>query len=123
MGGFGCWYLALAAPERFAAIVPDAGGGPAFISRSEMATMSPGLISRSEMVATLAKLPIWAFHGAKDEVVPPESTQAIIEAIQEAGGDARLTLYEDRGHNTCQATFSREDVYEWLLRQRRGGAP
>ena len=55
MGGAGTWDLAVAAPERFAAIAPLAGGGDE--------SQAHGLMD----------LPIWAFHGAVDEVVPLSS--------------------------------------------------
>jgi predicted peptidase len=87
MGGFGCWELAMTAPERFAALVPVAGGGD------------------SSDAERLVNLPIWAFHGANDQVVPLESTKAMIEAVQRVGGQTKLTIYNDRGHNTCDVTF------------------
>ena len=101
MGGFGTWQFAAAAPERFAAIIPVAGGG------------DPSEASR------LVNLPIWAFHGAKDRTIPLAGSKEMVEAVQAAGGNARLTIYDDRGHDTCNLTFSRDDLYEWLLRQRR----
>jgi predicted peptidase len=53
MGGFGTWAWAAARPDRFAAIAPICGGGdPAWADR-------------------LKGLPIWAFHGARDRIVPP----------------------------------------------------
>jgi predicted peptidase len=105
MGGFGTWELAGAAPERFAAIVPVAGGGDV------------------AHAGKLARLPVWAFHGAKDQTVPLAASKEMVEAIQTAGGNARLTIYEDRSHDTCDVTFSRDDLYDWLLRQRRRESP
>jgi predicted peptidase len=101
MGGFGTWDVATIAPKRFAAIVPVAGGGDA------------------SQATRLVKLPVWAFHGAEDRTVPIEGNRQMIEAIQAAGGDARLTVYEDRGHDTCGLTFNRDDVYTWLLQHNR----
>lgn len=51
MGGYGTWFLAMAAPELFAAIAPCCGGGMPW--NAEVLTM-----------------PVWAFHGALDDVVP-----------------------------------------------------
>ena len=101
MGGYGTWELASAAPKRFAAIVPVAGGG------------------RIETSSELANLPIWAFHGDEDKTVPIEGTTKIIEAIQTAGGKPKLTIFPKTGHGIGNQVFSRTDVYDWLLRQRR----
>ena len=50
MGGFGTWGLATHAPDRFAAIAPICGGGYPYLG------------------FRLRRLPVWAFHGALDEV-------------------------------------------------------
>jgi predicted esterase len=101
MGAYGTWALAAAAPDRFAAIVPVAVGG------------------NTNDVPKLLKLAVWAFHGAKDQVVPLADSKQMVDAIQAAGGNARLTIYPDRGHDTCNVTFSNNEVDDWLLRQRR----
>lgn len=101
MGGYGTWSLAAVAPDRFAAIVPVSGGG----------NPSDG--------SKLSKLPIWAFHGAIDTVVPITEDQKMVEAVRAAGGKPRITIYPDRGHDTCNITFERDDLYDWLLQQRR----
>jgi len=101
MGGSGCWSLATAAPDRFAAIVPVAGAGDV------------GGASR------LVNLPIWAHHGGDDKSVPLESTMKMVEAIQAIGGKPRLTIYENTGHGICDRTFARDDLYKWLLDQHR----
>lgn len=82
MGGFGSWSLGIAHPELFAAIVPVCGGGV-----------------RSE-VAALKAVPVWAFHGAKDDVVLPHHSEEMVNALQQAGGDERLTMYPDADHNS-----------------------
>jgi hypothetical protein len=30
-----------------------------------------------------------------------------------------LAIYPDGGHDTCDNTFSRDDIYAWLLQQHR----
>jgi len=101
MGGYGAWALACEAPERFAAIIPVAGGGE---------------VNDAERLTPLA---IWAFHGSADDVVPPDQTQKMIEAIQAMGGNSQLTTYAGIGHAIDRVTFAREDLLDWLLRQRR----
>jgi predicted peptidase len=104
MGGAGTWALAAHSPERFAAIAPICGPG------------DPAKAGRSKLV------PTWAFHGAEDRVVPPEQSRRMVAAVQEAGGDARLTMYPGVGHDGWTRTFADPGFYEWLLQHRRAGA-
>lgn len=104
MGGFGTWDLAARNPQRYAAIVPVCGRGePLFATQ-------------------LAKLPIWAFHGAKDSVVPLRYSQDVIDAIRAIGGNARLTIYPEADHDSWTDTYANDAVYEWMLAQRATGA-
>lgn len=106
MGGFGTWAWAAAEQGRFAAAVPICGGG------------DPRTAPR------LAKLPIWAFHGGKDRVVPLSRSEAMVKAIERAGGDrVQLTVYPEAGHNSWTKTYDGPDVYKWLLRHRRLESP
>ncbi len=102
MGGFGTWSLAAAHPERFAAIVPICGGG------------------NPADAAKLKNLPIWVFHGAKDPVVPPERSESMVKAIKAAGGNVKLTVYPDAGHDAWTATYENPELYRWLFAQKRG---
>lgn len=101
-GGHAAWRWGAAAPERFAAIAPVAGwGDPA-------------------AACTLAGIPVWAFHGDRDDVVTPEGSFAMTRAIRACGGQlARLTIYPDLGHNSWDPAYDDPALYLWLLRQRR----
>ncbi|HPD31123.1 MAG TPA: prolyl oligopeptidase family serine peptidase [Phycisphaerae bacterium] len=101
MGGFGTWNLATEFPERFAAIAPVCGGGYWFLADQ------------------LRDVPVWAFHGARDDVIPLEESERMIRAIQAAGGDARLTVYPEAGHDAWTQTYSNPELYQWFLSHRR----
>ncbi|MBE7488669.1 MAG: prolyl oligopeptidase family serine peptidase [Candidatus Omnitrophica bacterium] len=101
MGGFGTWTLGMEQPDRFAAIAPICGGG------------EPILAFRYR------HLPIWAFHGAKDDVVPLRRSEEMVEAIQKAGGDAKLTVYPDARHDSWTATYENPELYDWFLQHKR----
>lgn len=101
MGGFGSWALAAYSPERFAAIVPICGGG-------EVTSMP-----------RLKRLPVWAFHGAKDDVVPVERTQQLVDALAQLHGDVKCTIYPELKHDSWTATYDNPELYKWLLEQRR----
>jgi predicted peptidase len=97
MGGFGTWSLATSHPERFAAIAPVCGGG------------NPGRASR------LKGLPIWAFHGAKDNVVPLSASQNMINALKAAGENPKFTVYPEANHDSWTETYNNPDLYKWFL--------
>jgi predicted peptidase len=101
MGGFGTWMLAAYAPEKIAAIVPICGGGDTAWTRR------------------YARMPVWAFHGAKDTSVALERSQAMIDALKKHGGEPRLTIYPDAGHDAWTETYDNPELYEWLLAQKR----
>lgn len=101
MGGYGTWMLAAAHPEKFAAIAPICGGGSPADAKA------------------LAKLPIWVFHGAKDNTVPLRHSEEMVEALKAAGGNPKFTVYPDAGHDSWTATYNDPEFYIWLLAQKR----
>ena len=110
MGGFGAWSLGMRHPDRFAALVAVCGGG----------RVADVLASARDRTAALQSLGVWAFHGAKDGVVPVEESQRMIAALEQTGvRDVRLTVYPDAGHDAWTATFANRELYAWLLRHTR----
>jgi predicted peptidase len=101
MGGYGTWQWATASPDQFAAIIPICGGG-------EVA-----------MAHKLVNMPIWAFHGKKDDIVPVEATVEMAEAVHAAGGKVKLTIYPDLKHDSWTETYNNPAIYDWLLQHRR----
>jgi predicted peptidase len=101
MGGAGTWNLAAKYPQRFAAIAPICGSG------------------RPEDAARLKDLPIWAFHGALDSADSVERHQAMVDAVKQAGGNVRYTIYPDLKHDCWTVTYDNPELYQWLLEHRR----
>ena len=102
MGGYGAWHLAMRRPDHFAALVPICGGGD------------------DTKAASLAKIPIWAFHGAKDVVVKPEQSRKMIEAIKQAGGSPKYTEFPDAGHDSWTPAYQDPaGVVPWMFEQAR----
>ncbi|PAP78618.1 phospholipase [Rubrivirga marina] len=97
MGGFGTWEAIQKMPDRFAAAVPICGGG-----------LPLGLDAARDV-------PVWAFHGAMDPVVPIEMSVGMVRALRNAGGDVRFTVYPDAGHDSWTETYANPELYEWLL--------
>jgi predicted peptidase len=105
MGGFGTWALAAAYPDKFAAIMPICGGGD------------------PHDAVKLNHLSIWVFHGAKDNVVPPNRSENMVKALKEHGAkNIQFTLYPNAGHDSWTQTYDNSEVWDWLLKQKRGDA-
>jgi len=101
MGGYGTWSLAATYPELFAAIAPICGGGfPDFIRE-------------------LKDVPVWAFHGAEDDVVKLEVGQRMVDALRACGGSVRFTVYPGVGHDSWTQTYDNPALYEWFLQHTR----
>ncbi|MBU0494604.1 MAG: prolyl oligopeptidase family serine peptidase [Chloroflexi bacterium] len=97
MGGYGTWLQAMLYPGRFAAIAPISGGGdPA-------------------AVCALKDVPVWAFHGDQDRVVPLPEVQALVDALRACDGDVRLTVYPNTGHTDALQAYQNPELYTWFL--------
>lgn len=101
MGGFGTWNWAEKHPYQFAAIAPICGGGDA------------------TKAWTLRHIPTWCFHGAKDDVVLPSASQAMVDSLGKYNKHVKFTLYPEANHNSWDTTYNTEALYTWLLQQKR----
>ena len=101
MGGYGTWHLGIRHPERFAALAPVCGGAP------------PALAEK------LRAMPVWAFHGVRDEVVPVSESDRIVAALRTVGNPVRYTRYPDLAHDCWTRAYADDELYAWLLSHRR----
>jgi len=102
MGGYGTWDAIQRYPGMFAAAVPICGGGDA------------------TGAATIAKTPVWAYHGDKDGAVPVSRSREMVEALRKAGAAPRYTELPNIGHNAWTFAFKDPQLPEWLFQQKRG---
>jgi predicted peptidase len=100
MGGFAAWDYAVVHPDRFAAIIPICGGS-----------------SYPNFLYVIKDVPIWTFHGAKDDIVPIEESQIAVDSLRSFGGDVKFTVYPEAGHDAWTETYNNPEVFEWLLKQ------
>ena len=101
MGGYTCWNLLVARPEWFAAAVVCCGAGMYFD-------------------AWRIKIPVIAVHGALDTTVLPRESEIMVEKINKSkGGQARLVIHGDLGHDVWTRTFTDKETYRWILAQHR----
>ena len=98
MGGFGTFDLLARRPNTFAAAFPICGG-----SNALLAPLYAG------------HTPLWIFHGAKDDVVPPENSRKMYHALLKAGAEVRYTEYPEANHNSWDPAFAEPELLSWLF--------
>lgn len=101
LGGHGTWALSCRYPDRFAAIAPFCGKGS------------------TDKACNLKEVPVWAFHGAKDNVVPLKESEIMVDAVKACGGDAILTIYPNIGHACWDEAYNGKELYDWFLKHRK----
>lgn len=101
MGGYATWDLLGRAPQTIAAAMPVCGGG------------DPSLVSKYKTI------PIHAFHGEADPVVPVKTTREMIAALETAGGKPQATYYPGVQHDSWTQTYDNIEVIKWLFDQKR----
>jgi len=97
MGGFGTWESIVAKPDLFAAAAPICGGGD------------------PSKLKAVKSMPIWVFHGAKDQVVPLLRSEEMVNKLKELGSKVKFTIYPEATHDSWTKTYSNPKLYEWLL--------
>ena len=100
-GAFAAWRLAVQNPDRFAALVPICGGGYAPYAKR------------------ITEIPVWVFHGQKDNVIPVVESERMVKALEAAGGEVKFTVYPDAKHDAWSETYDNPELYHWLMQQSR----
>lgn len=101
MGGYATWMYGAQHSDRWAAMLPICGGG------------------NVEDAPALAKVPIWAYHGADDTTVKPEESRKMVEAVKRAGGTIQYTELEKTDHNSWDPAYRNKKVIRWLFKQKK----
>jgi predicted peptidase len=97
MGGVGTWGLIAAQPQRFAAAVPVCGlWDPADAKK-------------------ITEVPIWAFHGAKDNSVPVSGSRDMIDALRKLGAKPKYTEYPNLAHGIWGEAYASEELWAWVF--------
>jgi len=103
-GGNGTWSIGVRHPERFAALVSSMGyyGWPPSVP---------------ENICDLLDVPVRAFHGANDELIPLDAEQKLVDALKACGGNVQFTVFLDIGHDIEAERVYTPELYQWLLEQ------
>lgn len=97
MGGMGTFELLRRKRKTFAAAFTICGG---------------------DNVANVKKyknVPLWIFHGGKDDVVSSELSKDIADQLKIIGKEVKYTLYADANHNSWDSAFAEPQLLPWLF--------
>lgn len=103
MGGYGTWDIVQRRPDLFAAAMPVCGGGD------------------STLAWKIRSVPIWAFHGDRDDAVPCVRSRQMVSALWQCDGNVRYREYPGVGHGCWGPTYNDEKVLDWLFSQKNVG--
>lgn len=102
MGGYGAWDFASRYPEYFAAVAPICGGGIPRLARA------------------MKDIPVWVFHGLKDDAVPEQESARMVEALDAQGGKVKYTVLPEAGHIEAWVyAYGEAGLFDWFALQRR----
>ncbi len=101
MGGTGTWMLAMAEPERFAAVAPICGTGIYWYGE------------------VLVNTPVYMYHGDCDPTVPITESVNMLNSINKRGGNAQLKICYGVDHNAWDIAYDGDELMNWMLAQRK----
>jgi len=102
LGGFGTFDMIERYPDYFAAAFPICGGGD---------------VTKASTFAK--KVPIWIFHGEKDEAVAVELSRQYYKKLKELNANVKYTEYPNVGHNSWDNVFQNTELMPWILAQKK----
>ncbi|MHA4894456.1 carboxylesterase family protein [Pedobacter sp. PWIIR3] len=97
MGGMGTYELLRRKRKTFAAAFAICGG------------------DNIANVQKYKKIPLWIFHGEKDDVVPVGLSKAIADQLVVLGVKPKMTLYVNDNHNSWDSAFKEPGLLQWLF--------
>jgi len=106
MGGMGTYEILRRRPQTFAAAFSICG---------------------ADTLANVNKykqVPLWIFHGGKDDTVNPAYSIAISNQLKIIGKEVKFSYYPDDSHNSWDSAFAEPQFLPWLfshqLEKRKG---
>jgi predicted peptidase len=97
MGGMGTYELLRRKPKTFAAAFAICGGD------------NLGNVNKYKHV------PLWIFHGGKDDVVKPDYSIAISNQLKIVGKEVKFTFFPDANHNSWDSALAEPQLLPWLF--------
>jgi len=97
MGGMGTYELLRRQRRTFAAAFAICGG------------------DNTNNIEKYKNIPLWIFHGGKDDIVDPAFSMAIAERLKVVGKEVKFTLYPNANHNSWDSAFAEPELLPWLF--------
>jgi predicted peptidase len=101
MGGMGTYEMLRRKPRKFAAAFAICGG------------------DNLANVNKYKKVPLWIFHGGKDDVVDPKFSKEIADQLKIIGKEVKYTHYPEANHNSWDAAFAEPTLLPWLFSHKK----
>jgi predicted peptidase len=102
MGGMGTFEILRRNPKTFAAAFPICGGA------------APATAEK------IKNIPLWVFHGGKDNVVPIAYSENMVNALKQLNAPSvKFTVYPEAGHNSWDSAFAEPDLMSWLFTHKK----
>ncbi len=102
MGGMGTYELLRRKPKTFAAAFAICGG------------------DNLANVNKYKHVPLWIFHGGKDNTVNPAFSIAIANQLKIVGKEVKFSYYPDDNHNSWDSAFAEPLLLPWLFSHHLG---
>ncbi len=109
LGGHGCWHIAAMRPDLFAAVVPICG----------FAELGPNTGVGEKLADKIKDLPIWCFHGEKDESVPVAKSRHMVELLRARGAEVYYMEFAEGTHNVWDQAYGAPELWRWVFEQKR----
>ncbi|GAB5496258.1 MAG: prolyl oligopeptidase family serine peptidase [Phycisphaerales bacterium] len=117
-GGHGTIMIASRNPDRFKAAAPVCGYVDRRFSedgtRAQEVPAEPTDESVVEAAKGLQSMPLWLFHGLLDDVVPPDESRALHEALEALDADSQYSEFKDANHNAWDPAYSEPEIGAWF---------
>ncbi len=101
MGASGSYDLLIRRPELFAAAIPVCGAADI------------------DKVSVWKHIPVWIFHGRRDDVVPVYYSRNVHSKLKSLHVDSKFTEYKTLKHNCWDQAFYQPETLEWLFSQKK----
>ena len=101
MGGMGTYELLRRKPKTFAAAFAICGG------------------DNLENVQKYKNVPLWIFHGGKDDIVKPEFSKNIADQLKIIGKEVKFSFYPNANHNSWDSAFAEPLLIPWLFSHKK----
>ncbi len=110
-------------PSRVYATGLSAGGSAAL----DLAAARPGRIAAVVAVSIdrgpsnpcrLRSVPVWIIHNRGDERIPWRRASRVARELEGCGGEVRLEIRLEEGHDAWTRAYGDRAIYDWLLAHR-----